>query len=201
MMNNLAHKMNTESFEIANADDVCVAEIVADFKMSARTSMHRKSVSAPLKFLLGKNLINGSILNYGKGRCDKDSNAIIDAGYACTNYDYTYCYQPEVLGGSFMTVYCGYVTNTLPTKSRKVVWKEMAASTRKDKGFCFVAARSDKIVGEAFDDGVKTKIGTFQKSYAKGELLEEALQHFAFATELAGTPSGCRIVMCSHHGF
>lgn len=178
------------------------ADIIAnDFRNSGRTSIFRSSASAPLKFLIKKGWIIGSVLNYGKGRCSTDSDAIKSLGLQCSDYDYTFAYHPEVLGCSFTTVYAGYVTNTLPIRSREVVWSEVARATRKNGGFAYIAARSDKdkgIRGKAFEDGVVTSIGTFQKGYKKGELLAEALRHFAFAAEVDNCPSGFRIVMCSH---
>ncbi|MEN2499251.1 MAG: hypothetical protein MHMPM18_003478 [Marteilia pararefringens] len=118
--------------------------IVNDFKNSGRTSIFRNSASAPLKFLIKKGWITGSVLNYGKGRCSVDSDAIKSLGLQCSDYDYTFAYYPEVLGSSFTTVYAGYVTNTLPLRSREVVWGEVARATRKNGGFAFIAARSDK---------------------------------------------------------
>lgn len=46
--------------------------LIDDFKTSARTSIARRAPSAPLKQLLAAGLINGSVLNYGKGRTNKD---------------------------------------------------------------------------------------------------------------------------------
>jgi hypothetical protein len=196
-MLNLANATIVES-----TDHLVSADTIAkDFKNSGRTSIFRSSASAPLKFLIKKGWITGSVLNYGKGRCSVDSDTIKSLGLQCSDYDYTFAYYPEVLGSSFTTVYAGYVTNTLPLRSREVVWGEVARATRKNGGFAFIAARSDKdkgIKGVAFEDGVVTSIGTFQKGYKEGELLTEALKHFAFAAEVDGCPSGFRIVMCSH---
>lgn len=175
-------------------------EIENDFKISGKTSIYRSKASAPLRLLIKNGWITGSVLNYGKGKYSADSDAIRALGLQCSDYDYTYAKYPEVLGSSFTTVFSGYVTNTLPIRSRKVVWAEIARATRKD-GFAFIAARSDKdkaIKGKTFEDGVITKIGTFQKGYKEGELLAEAKRFFEYAAEIPGCPNGFRIIMCSH---
>ncbi|EHC04183.1 hypothetical protein Sbal625DRAFT_4143 [Shewanella baltica OS625] len=174
-------------------------ELERDFRASGRTSIARKTASAPLKILLAAGMIKGSVLNYGKGRCDTDSLAITAAGFQCTDYDFTWSFNPQVLGSSFTTVYAGYVTNTLPPASRAAVWREIAKATRLD-GCAFVAARSNAdrgIKGVQFEDGVITSIGTFQKGYMAGELIAEALQYFKYVESLKGK-AGFRIVKCSH---
>lgn len=183
-----------------NTNKATKEEIEHDFKVSGKTSIFRCIASAPLRLLIKKGWISGSVLNYGKGRYNVDSDAIKALGLPCSDYDYTYADFPEVLGNSFSTVFAGYVTNTLPIRSRKVVWAQIASTTRKD-GFAFIAARSDKdraIKGTPHGDGVITSVGTFQKGYRKGELLTEALRFFKYAVEVEGCPSGFRIVMCSH---
>jgi hypothetical protein len=87
------------------------------------------------------------------------------------------------------------VVNTLPPEARAYVWQQMATCCL--RGVAFVAARTDTISGDPCQDGVKTSIGTFQKSYAKGALAEEASMHFAYVTELKAK-SGFALVACSH---
>ncbi|HHP0492428.1 TPA: hypothetical protein ACRZ2U_003190 [Vibrio harveyi] len=193
-MNNTATKLSTCNYSVENID--------REFEISAKTSIFRKSASAPLKMLLGRKLIKGSVLNFGKGRCDEDSKAIrLQVGH-CSDYDYTY-HRVDIIGKHFDTVYAGYVVNTLPPQSRIVVWREIASATKKSGGKAYVAARSDAdraIKGEPCADGVRTRIGTFQIGYKSGQLEKEALRVFKYAREIPAK-SGFRIVECSHTPF
>lgn len=170
----------------------------ADFTTSAKTAIFRNGASAPVKMLLSLNLLpTGSAINYGKGKYDHDSDAIASATGHCVGYDYTFQPDTEVLGNSYDTLYSGYVVNTLPPQARQYVWQQMANCCL--RGVAFIAARTDKnnISGEPFEDGVKTSIGTFQKSYSKGELAKEGSSYFEYVTELK-CKSGFSIVACSH---
>lgn len=185
-----------------------VEEIVEDstslklaFEISAKTSIYRKTASAPLKLLikLGYLPANGSALNFGKGRCDKDSETIRNELGNCSDYDYTYAPYPELLGQHFNFVYAGYVLNTLLPFAREVVWKQLSRVTDKNSGVCFVAVRSntDKgIKGTPLEDCVVTSKGTVQIGYSEEKLIEEAQSHFEFC-EIVKT-SGYRVVRCSH---
>ncbi|GIU21007.1 hypothetical protein [Shewanella sp. MBTL60-007] len=189
----------TQSY--ANPDLPTREELEHDFKVSARTSISRRSASAPLKHLIAKGYLGteGSVLNYGKGRCSMDTDALNNRGLQCTDYDFSYANVPEVLGYCFSYIWAAFVVNTLPLHSRNHVWQEIANSTGLH-GEAFVAARSDAdkgIKGTPYSDGLISSIGTFQKAYSKGELLEEALRVFDHAEEIK-CPSGYRIVRCSH---
>lgn len=178
----------------ASVDD----SIIEDFSKSGRTAIYRGKISAPLKIILDFGLLkkNSSSLHYGKGRCQCDSDAIKAQTGFCTDYDYCHCPFPEVLGSSYHNVFAAYVMNTLPPKARRYVWRQVAQSTA-HSGVAFIAVRSDKIKGKPSEDGVITSIGTFQKSYKKGELLSEASEHFNYVVEIKGKP-GFHIVACSN---
>ncbi len=170
-------------------------KIKEDFNTSAKTSIFRSGASAPMKVLLAKELFStGSSINYGKGKFNHDTDAIRGATSHCVGYDYVYLPDIELLGSSYTNLYSGYVVNTLPPKARQFVWEQMSDST---KGVAFVAARTDKISGTPSEDGVITSIKTFQKSYKKQELLEEALRFYPFVAEIKGK-AGFSIVACSH---
>ncbi len=173
-------------------------ELEAEFKLSAKTSIYRSDVSAPLALLLKSGCVpeQASCLNFGKGKYDLDSRAIRKHSGHCIDYDYTYA-RTDIFGSHFAFVYAGYVINTLPIFARNVVWSELAHVTSLD-GVCYVAARSDRVKGVPFEDGIRTKkLRTFQKSYKKGELEQEALKFFRFAQEIRAG-SGFRIVECRH---
>ncbi|MDP2564458.1 hypothetical protein [Pseudoalteromonas marina] len=172
-------------------------ELKTDFTTSAKTAIFRNGPSAPIKTLIEKGLLGeGSALNYGKGKYDHDTNAIAKLTGHCVGYDYTYSPCTDVLGTSYDYLYSGYCVNTLPIEARQYVWAQMASCVR---GIAFVAARTDgkNIHGTPSEDGVVTKIGTFQKAYQKNELKEEALEHFDYVVEIKGK-SGFSIVACSH---
>lgn len=193
-MNNTAKKQPVCNYSVEDIDK--------EFAISAKTSIYRKTASAPLKILLGRKLLKGSVLNFGKGRCDIDSTTIRNQVGHCADYDYTY-HKVDLIGQHFDCVYAGYVVNTLPPQSRMVVWREIANATKKDGGKAYIAARSDAdraIKGEPYADGVRTRINTFQIGYPVGVLEREALRVFKYAREIPAK-SGFRIVECSHTPF
>ncbi|EGQ8229605.1 TPA: hypothetical protein GRR76_20145 [Vibrio parahaemolyticus] len=194
MVNNLA--------KVSRVCTYSVEDIDREFQISAKTSIYRKSASAPLKILLERQLLRGSVLNFGKGRYDIDSTTIREQVGHCTDYDYTF-HKVDLIGQHFDSVYAGYVVNTLPPQSRMVVWREIANATKKEGGRAYIAARSDAdraIKGQPYADGVRTSIGTFQIGFKSGQLEREALRVFKFAREIPAK-SGFRIVECSHTPF
>ena len=180
-------------------------EIEKEFEISAKTSIARRSVAAPLKQFLDKysHHVSGSTLNYAKGRekFSHDSEALKAITGVCREYDYTYAHNIDVLNCSFNTVYCGYCVNTLPPSPRAQVWETLARLCSKEKGIVIVSARSNSdrgIVGEPCFDGVRTKLKTFQIGYAKNALSREAEQVFPHVVELK-TKGAFRMVVCSHN--
>lgn len=166
--------------------------IESDFKASAQTSIFRKSASVPLRVLLEENLIQGSVLNFGKGKWDTDSACIRAVTGNCQDYDYTWA-PTDIVGRHFSCVYAGYVLNTLPWRSRQVVWKKIADATDTKNGTAFIAVRSDKdkgIRGTNFEDGVITSRNTFQIGFSEAQILNEASCFF----------SSCR-VLCNKQNF
>jgi hypothetical protein len=181
---------------------VSKSDLHADFAASAKTSIARKHPSAPLQILLDLGLLRGSVLNYGKGRWTVDSDAISASVGHCIDYDYTHCPSDviQTKQGYFNSCFAGYVLNTLPPRSRDVVWTEIATMVRKgqDAGSAFIGVRSDKNMrGESFEDGIITSIGTFQTSYTRSKLLLEAQRHFEFVKFLP-SKSGFLLIQCSH---
>ncbi|HHC7267586.1 TPA: hypothetical protein ACN30M_001349 [Vibrio parahaemolyticus] len=173
--------------------------LIEDFKISARTSIARSSPSAPLKQLLTAGLIKGSVLNYGKGRTNQDSDAINKVAF-CHDYDYVYAPFPELLGNSYDTVFSAFVVNTLPPAARDHVWKQMASVC---KGKAYIAARSSTdrgLKGVREQDGLRTIRSTFQKGYHKHELKQEAQRYFASVREIP-TKGAFRLVECSHNSL
>lgn len=180
----------------SDVSDVILSDkVINDFHISAKTAIGRSKVSTPLQIILDNGLFKqGSVLNYGKGRTTLDSQAIRDKGLFVCDYDYVWCPDPDVLGTNYDYVYCGYVVNTLPPEARTHIYTQLDNVC---KGIVFIAARSDKIKGTPESDGVRTSKGTFQKSYSKGALKNEAQSHFKYVEEIKGK-SGMSIVMCSN---
>lgn len=179
---------------------VVTSEIEKEFKISAKTSIFRKSACAPLKWLLEKELITGSCLNFGKGKYDCDSKAIIDATGFCVDYDYTYAPNPELLGQHFDTVFCAYVVNVLVPDAREVVYAQVAKCTKTYGGKAYFAVRSDKdraIKGVPLEDGVRTSIGTFQIGFSEEVFLNQARRHFGFVKQIR-SHGAYRIFECYH---
>ncbi len=194
--------MSNAQLNLATECTYKVENIYEEFSISAKTSIYRKTANAPLKLLVSRGLIRGSVLNFGKGKYDTDSKFIIENVGNCSDYDYTY-HKVDLLGCSFTTVVSCYVVNTLPPQSRMVVWREIADVTSKTDGRAYVAARSDAdrgIKGTKYADGVRTSRQTFQTAYFEGRLRDEALRVFKYAREIKAK-SGFRIVECSHVPF
>ena len=202
-MNNTALKLvsSNDDFKHFQTEE----EIRQEFALSAKTSIARKSVSAPLKQFIAQypHFIDGSALNYAKGREEHclDTIAISELAGNCREYDYTFKPDIDVLKAHFNFVYCGYCVNTLPPAPRMQVWRTLAKLCSEEKGVVVVAARSNTdrgIKGEPCFDGVRTsKLGTFQIGYHKNQLKQEALEQFEYVEEI-GTKGAYRIVICSH---
>jgi len=166
-----------------------------DFATSAKTSIFRSGASAPMKVIIAKGLLSkGSSINFGKGRFNHDTDEMKKITGHSVGYDYVYLPDIEVLGSSYDYLFASYVVNTLPRQARSYVWVQMSEICR---GIAFVAARTDLIKGIPDDDGIITSKKTWQKSYKKNELVEEALDFFDHVIEIKGK-SGFSLVACSH---
>lgn len=134
---------------------------------SAKTAIHRTTVSAPLRWLLAKGMIGGRTCNWGEGYAFVDTEEMFyQTGY-CIGYDpnssiASHRVVPPVL---FDTIYCGYVLNTLDARSAANVIEEVRSHLATD-GIAYFAVRTDPVEGERYMDGIITKRGTFQMSYA-----------------------------------
>ncbi|MEI8659334.1 hypothetical protein [Vibrio sp. Hal054] len=184
--------------------------IISDFKVSAKTSIYRKSESVPLRQLLKCGCIKGSVLNFGKGKYDTDSARIRAEVGNCTDYDYTYApLSLELFGHHFVTAIAIYVVNTLPLRARTIVYQQMADATRKD-GRAYFAVRSDKDTGirgvahyetdesgNIYQDGVMTTRGTYQIGFSPEQIKKETSGYFQFS-RIISYKSGYLIIECSH---
>ncbi|PSV27623.1 hypothetical protein [Photobacterium sp. GB-72] len=193
-------------------------EITNNFVIASTTAIGRKDLTAPLKYLIKKNLIdNGfkqSLLHFGKGKAIPDCLYFKSIAAAYAELDVGTANASQILGCNYKVVISNYVLNVLPPLNRQIVWQQIARATDDKDGKAYIAVRSYKdrgIVGEPYLDGVLTKTvrkvkdatgntvtgQTFQKGYQPNELKEEALLHFRSVDYVCQTGS-YHIVVCSH---
>lgn len=154
--------------------------------VSAKTAIHRTRVSAPLQWLLDNDLIQGDACNWGEGRAFVDTAAMNErTGYAI-GYDpmSTVDTNRWLPTRKFDTIYCGYVMNVVLVEEARHIEKQIKEHLNPG-GTAFIAVRIDEVHGEPYRDGVITKRGTFQVSYAPYMFPEYILHktgHYAIYT-------------------
>jgi len=116
--------------------------------LSYKTAIKRKTLSAPLKWLLSKNMISDTHLDYGCGRGD-DADAM---GFA----KYDPWYFPILPEDKYDTITCLYVLNVIKTKKERNEVLKKIKSYLNPGGVAYIAVRRD-IKKEG-----KTSIGTHQ---------------------------------------
>lgn len=148
-----------------------------------RTAIHRTKPSAPMKALFEKNLLEGSILDFGGGR---GADYFFLKNQPVKTYD-IYHYDPNflILGDriiqkkndylysvKFDIILCTYVLNVLIPKERKRAIQNIHDRLAYD-GVAYITVRTDKVDGTPYEDGVMTSKQTFQKIYTKESMMEE----------------------------
>ena len=177
------------------------------FRLAGKTAIYRRTASAPLKFVIKHHLLSrGLALHLGKGRADLDSKAVSEiTGQPCNEFDFVHANYPQVLQkGVYDFVLCTYVLNVLPGTQR-LMTLQMIAELINASGTAFISVRSKREsamqqlyqTAEPFDDGIRTKSGSFQRGFTSDELKDEVSPFFKTVLSLK-TPSGFEIVMCSH---
>jgi SAM-dependent methyltransferase len=141
--------MTTKSYKVLKKIEE-MAEY--DVGLGFKTAISRTGVSAPVKYLLGKNLLKGRILDYGAGRGDlvKFLGQMFPDAKQWDPHHFPR--RPE---GKFDTIYCGYVLNVRPPSS----WSGILSDIKNylaPGGTAYIAVRRD--IGQ---EGV-TKTGTEQ---------------------------------------
>ena len=152
------------------------------------TARPRNAVSAPMRHILPL-MLGKSVLHYGEGKAFLDTQALQDRGYDVSVYE---PFGPDPLkwevkeGALFDTVVSVYVLNSIVPGVRKNVIEHMLMLGNR----VIAAVRTDKINGSPYEDGVRTKRGTFQKQFKKDDL--EKLG------DIIGRGSGYAIVELKH---
>lgn len=108
---------------------------------SYNTAIKRSKPSAPLKYLLGKDLIYGNILDYGCGR-GLDSEYLKGLNYSVDSYD-PHWNPNGISRESYDSIFCNYVLNVLETDSEILSVVQKATSFLSDNGKAYFAVRRD----------------------------------------------------------
>ena len=74
------------------------------------------------------------------------------------------------LGLEYEAVVCNYVLNVLPPLARGFTIAQLA-SIKADRVYVTVRSHRAKLKGEPFADGVRTSIGTFQRTFTSHQII------------------------------
>lgn len=132
---------------------------------SGKTAIARKSVSAPMKYL-GK--LRGppygpmNVLHFGEGKAYEDTKYLKRNGARVTSYDPNsenpFARDPTLLDLHYDFGFAIYVFNTLTPHVRTAAFHKLLNCCDR----VIIAVRTDKVDGQPYEDGVITKLGTFQ---------------------------------------
>ena len=126
-------------------------------KFSHLTAMERLYLSFPARFLLGNNLLQGKILDFGCG-LGNDVKLLNKKGCEITGYDPYYF--PEYPKDKFDTIICFYVLNVLFPEEQATVLMEVS-HLLKPGGKAYYAVRRD-LKREGFREHYVHKKPTYQ---------------------------------------
>ena len=105
------------------------------------TAIRRANPSLPLRLLIDKNLLKGSVLDYGCGR-GFDAEYLDKKGFCIDSYD-PYWKPDGINKTEYNTVFCNYVLNVIETDGEIVsVIKSVQNLLTKD-GLAYFAVRRD----------------------------------------------------------
>lgn len=103
------------------------------------TAIHRKSMSAPLQWLVSRNLVKSPVIDFGSGH-GEDTRQLLAMGFKAVPYDPFYC--PMKPKGKFKTVLCIYVLNVLESVQREHVI-DSCINLIENGGSAYFAVRRD----------------------------------------------------------
>ena len=113
------------------------------------TAITRKSISRPTKWLVGKGLLTGRVLDYG---CGKGLDAEL---IGAESYDPHF--QPAMPEGKFDTIFCNYVLNVIPDLTERKSVVSFIESKLEIGGVAYISVRNDRSALNGL-----TKRGTWQ---------------------------------------
>lgn len=103
------------------------------------TAIKRTDLSVPSRYLLGKGLLKGRILDFGCG-FGYDTDELHRQGLDIVGYDYYY--RPDYPTGQFDTIICNYVLNVLEPYAQAEVLMNVS-NLLKPTGTAYYAVRRD----------------------------------------------------------
>ena len=103
------------------------------------TAIKRTDLSVPTRYLLGKGLLKGQILDFGCG-FGFDTDELQRQGFDIVGYDYYY--RPDYPTGQFDTIICNYVLNVLEPYAQAEVMMNVS-NLLKPTGTAYYAVRRD----------------------------------------------------------
>ncbi|WP_127844120.1 HIT family protein [Psychroflexus aestuariivivens] len=153
---------------------------------SHRTAKEREKMSFPTKFLLGENLIEGNVLDFGCGY-GKDVEELKVKGFEVEGYDPHY--QPNYPKQKYDTILCHYVLNVLQNQDQAKVLYQIS-SLLKFGGKAYFSVRRD-IKKASFRTHFIHKVKTYQtnvilpfKSIFRNDNVEiYEYQHYSFLNQ------------------
>ncbi|MCC5944264.1 MAG: HIT domain-containing protein [Bernardetiaceae bacterium] len=128
-----------------------------DNKDSHLTAINREKPSFPLNYLLDKQRVVGTILDYGCG-LGKDVEYLKQHGFDIEGYDKFY--QPDLPSQKYDTILCTYVLNVLLQEQQSEVLAHVSELLN-ENGKAYFTVRRD-IVKEGFRKHKNSKIRTYQ---------------------------------------
>jgi 2-polyprenyl-3-methyl-5-hydroxy-6-metoxy-1,4-benzoquinol methylase len=153
------------------------SEAMTWVQRAGKTAIFRMNASVPTRWLLGKGLIKGSVLDYGCGK-GRDVDHLRGLGFKCEGYDPNH--KPEPVNKLFDTVVCNYVLNTLPHSYETDVINKMRKHTKRG-GTIYVSVRRD-----LKHEGVNCR-GTYQRHVCLGngaELIRDCSSYAIYKLEV-----------------
>lgn len=137
-----------------------------------KTALHRKSLSVPMRILKEKNLLKGTILDFGCGNGD-DVKLLQKAGFNIFGYDkFNSVYKEDrLLKIHYDTLTCNYVFNVMDNleehyqliETLKKLSDDIYITVRSD-----IKAKQDNWVFDEHSQGYWTSKGSFQRFYNGG---------------------------------
>lgn len=136
-----------------------------------RTAIKRNGLSRPIRLAVEEGLINKDtwVFDYGCGRGD-DVRFLNALGTRCSGWDPLHSPHADRMAADVVNL--GYVVNVIEDAGERI--RALRDAWSLTKRLLIVSARlnteANRTQHEAYEDGVLTRTGTFQKYFEQGEL-------------------------------